>query len=847
MLTAKSREPAKTKSEMVPHRTKPKVESAERIQANPLWTQLATRVQAKLTVGAVDDPLEKEADSVADQVMMMPESVVQHACPACAAGGSPCPKYREEERASIHRKANDSGASVPEGVVSNLGPGRALDAATRDFMEPRFGQDFGQVRVHTDAQAAASARAVDARAYTLGSNIVFGAGAFTPGIAHGRRLLAHELTHVVQQRHARVPAGQAANLSVTAPGDRSEQEADRVADVVAEAGAAPPIVERPTAHLARAKFDVDAIAKDADVFANMPTPLLSLPISLLFFKANGHVTGDLTKAADYPTTFTLPADRSKKLPADKLPSADAKPPLSSTSVEAHFFPSLWATPRRALVLGGFHGDEQPGWQVTDALVNELSQSGGSVTLAFHTIIVPRVNAAAIDDELAGVNMWRNRCNRQIVDLNRNFPTGGTPKDTDCKNTVGAPIQPEVQGVMDLVTKFKPDRVVSTHAISDPKSAGIFADPNQDPAAVELARGMASTANKADIPFNKLGPGVKNFNPVYPLDKPGVVSGGTSLGAWAPTAVPGRITPVITMEAPGFGALGAGPGGAPRTVEGALRPLHAFLGDPADLATAADRDIVADIDAFAVADRLAFLTGALPKADAIFERIQLRVNTAVAKLNAMSPPKSIKIVSALRLFSKQGPKASNEQAEIDFEKFFLTGSRAGGWDTLPDQFFKNGKRSDGVDRNKWLATPSKDRLNIILRFSSLPGASRHHWGTEVDLNSVEGADWRPPGPLFALGPWLQANAPSVNLFQAYTPGRSGGYQEEAWHYSYAPISVGLRERYNKQVNLTTDVVDRIVTEFQKSAKAENQTVPADFATALQAINISDLVNNIGPGL
>jgi hypothetical protein len=296
-----------------------------------------------------------------------------------------------------------------------------------------------------------------------------------------------------------------------------------------------------------------------------------------------------------------------------------------------------------------------------------------------------------------------------------------------------------------------------------------------------------------------------------------------------------------------------PGGSTaRTVEGALRPLRAFLGNPAQLATAADRDILADIDAHTVADRLAFLTGTLPKADTIFGRIRLRVETAVAKLNAMKPPKSISIVSWLRLFSEQVPRAS-PQAQIDFDKFFLTGDKARGWDTLPDQFFKNGKRSDGVDRNKWPATSSKDRLAIILKFSSLPGASRHHWGTEVDLNSIEVADWQPPaagkpeGRFFALGQWLPANAPAVGLLQAYTPGRGGGYNEEAWHYSYAPISLGLRERYNQQVNLTTDVVDKIVAEFQKRAKAAGETVPSDFAAALKQINISDLVNNIGPGL
>ncbi|MBS0608908.1 MAG: DUF4157 domain-containing protein [Proteobacteria bacterium] len=77
--------------------------------------------------------------------------------------------------------------------------GAPLDQATRCFMEGRFGHDFGRVRVHADSGAAVSARAVQARAYTVGRNIVFAAGQYAPATAAGRRLLAHELAHVVQQ------------------------------------------------------------------------------------------------------------------------------------------------------------------------------------------------------------------------------------------------------------------------------------------------------------------------------------------------------------------------------------------------------------------------------------------------------------------------------------------------------------------------------------------------------------------------------------------------------------------------------------------------------------------------
>jgi len=109
-------------------------------------------------------------------------------------------------------------------VVS--GGGRPLDGATRAFFEPRFGHDFGAVRVHDDAQADASARAVAARAYTVGAHVVFRAGGYAPSSVSGRQVLAHELAHVVQQRGATMPSG---GLRVAPASDASEREADRVA------------------------------------------------------------------------------------------------------------------------------------------------------------------------------------------------------------------------------------------------------------------------------------------------------------------------------------------------------------------------------------------------------------------------------------------------------------------------------------------------------------------------------------------------------------------------------------------------------------------------------------------
>ena len=117
--------------------------------------------------------------------------------------------------------------------------GHPLDPTTRALMEPRLGHDFSRVRVHADGEAATAARAVQARAYTIGRDIVFGSGEYRPATVEGRRLLAHELTHVVQQRGAG-EGGLGAQLRIGEADDPREYEADRVADaVVGAAGSAP--------------------------------------------------------------------------------------------------------------------------------------------------------------------------------------------------------------------------------------------------------------------------------------------------------------------------------------------------------------------------------------------------------------------------------------------------------------------------------------------------------------------------------------------------------------------------------------------------------------------------------
>jgi hypothetical protein len=118
---------------------------------------------------------------------------------------------------------------VERAIAARRGGGRALDDGVRDRVGPGLGDNLRDVRVHDGPEADALARSVQARAFTVGSDLFFAQGEHRPGTAAGDRLLAHELTHVVQQRGA--PAE--GPLTVSQPGDASEHEADRAADEIA--------------------------------------------------------------------------------------------------------------------------------------------------------------------------------------------------------------------------------------------------------------------------------------------------------------------------------------------------------------------------------------------------------------------------------------------------------------------------------------------------------------------------------------------------------------------------------------------------------------------------------------
>jgi hypothetical protein len=207
-------------------------------------------LQARLFISAPDDPYEREANAVADQIVRrVPDEHetlaglgraapgVQRLCAQCAKAldegeGELCPECaakagRQMDDARLSRKEADASAetagAIPPAVDTVLQTGgEPLDRSTRADMEGRFGHDFSRIRIHSDHHAAESARSINALAYTVGEQVVFGAGRYAPQAESGRWLLAHELTHVLQQRGNTLTPMRAGGLAIQRDEDKKE-------------------------------------------------------------------------------------------------------------------------------------------------------------------------------------------------------------------------------------------------------------------------------------------------------------------------------------------------------------------------------------------------------------------------------------------------------------------------------------------------------------------------------------------------------------------------------------------------------------------------------------------------
>jgi Domain of unknown function (DUF4157) len=191
--------------------------------------------------------------------------ILQRKCSSCGQhtiAGGVCTQCQTQPITLQRSATNQSELSEVPPIVNEVlrSPGQPLDANTRAFMEPRFGHDFSRVRVRTDAVASESARVVGALAYTTGSNVVFAQGHYTPHTSPGRRLIAHELAHVIQQQHLHaVPAG------ISEPDSALEHQAEHAADRVTSGFTSPALPRANISLIAREQDTRTMPVKDSGV------------------------------------------------------------------------------------------------------------------------------------------------------------------------------------------------------------------------------------------------------------------------------------------------------------------------------------------------------------------------------------------------------------------------------------------------------------------------------------------------------------------------------------------------------------------------------------------------------
>ena len=171
-------------------------------------------IQKKLSVGSANDSFEVEADNVANRVMQMSEPSTPSFIQTGALVQKKCSTCEEEKKLQkkplaetitplIQRSSSESGGHAPSHVENQInssrGGGSNMDNGTKNFMESRFGSDFSDVKIHTNSQAVQMSRELSAQAFTVGNDIYFNEGKYNPNSSNGKHLLAHELTHTLQQ------------------------------------------------------------------------------------------------------------------------------------------------------------------------------------------------------------------------------------------------------------------------------------------------------------------------------------------------------------------------------------------------------------------------------------------------------------------------------------------------------------------------------------------------------------------------------------------------------------------------------------------------------------------------
>jgi predicted deacylase len=457
---------------------------------------------------------------------------------------------------------------------------------------------------------------------------------------------------------------------------------------------------------------------------------------------------------------------------------------------------------RAIIIANIHGNERGPLGVSRQLLAEMARD--AFKRDFDTIFIPVMNPGGVADN--------TRQNRHGVDLNRNWP--GLPGFQPPAAKV-PPMQPEVTAVKKVIETFKPARILSMHSQGDPEKGGAFADPVEGNEARELACRMALRMrgeNDVNAPANQLSAGVCSSR--YPdQSKIDVSTESSSLGVFAatPKSAGGLGTPVITTEVPGHRPLVAA--GKGRSVESILPGIREFLSDNGKAPSEAD-----DLLRKAVSD--AYVTGEQTTADdknllaSVEGIVHKRFNDMNTFYSQVWAPQQLKKNAKLKL---PGTLTMTQTRSFKRQADQIRGELASR---------KIGKKSSDKD--------IEAALLDILKTMSMPGFSRHHWGTDIDLMAppVNHVDWEGSGKFIDLIPFIRDHAREYGFFNPFSQPRPSPtdphYSDEPWHLSYFPIANVLMEQWLRRISGAA--LDALIA---RTAGAIRGDVPLDRMKAILA--------------
>jgi hypothetical protein len=769
------------------------------------------------------------------------------ACGGSAPAGGECAECRKK-RTELRRSA--SGPSEP-GFAPPLvhevlrSPGEPLDPATRAYMEPRFGHSFADVRVHADGRAAESAAAVRAHAYTVGRDLVFGARRYAPASEGGRRLIAHELAHVVQQSAAG-NAEPMASLEVGGVDAPEERAADAAAERVMGGGAAGPLAAGSAALRRAAAVDEGVVS---DFVPNAKVCMVSLHsdekvaleaakslrethcANLVHLTGSGrhiHVRGgSWCCGADPNRIFTKAGIASHALKND---CADGKKACGSPA-EARDALKSWRDTKLSPAISACRGGSGSGL------------GGPLPVVAFH-----------------------NNTNEGGLSIDSYKAGGSEAGATDTKRTGGTPNPAVVKGQDpdDYILVTKPDDFDALRGTRNtllqsesPTDDGSLSVALAGERYVNIERQDSSDASRTGVPFvlnramglqvlAQLGvppqpcpaPAAAEDAPAASPESPAGETGAAPAsggGSWwdvlqdlldwmrgqeaapAPQPAPQPDATAEELER----RTADQPPALPRDpVPPSTEECKTFPDQPA---LDAERDVwKAFLDTMAAPDVIMWILGLLPPPATVIATRKAQLGCMEKAMRAAAAGGKFKMPAGA--FGRSGLRSYIEQEEIWRKKFQFVEERDD-FDRITDHARARCGSLIAASDEKWSTKKpghrtcwgvpllpgqkaptiptgftrltDEEREQEILQASSAPGISRHHWGTDVDVMDPEmnPKDWKVGKTYADPYSWMARNASTYGFIQSFTADSTlagPGYIEERWHWSYFPVAQALLE-------------------------------------------------------